>query len=168
VELALISPLFMILLAGIVDFSRMYHDNIELAAAVAAAAQYSLVNAASINSSGAPGLAATLSLIVANSNGGAWAGAAVTVNAGPLSSVTGGSTTSGGTAANADSCWCPTGGSDAWSWGTAAVCGTTCAGGTIAGKFVTISGTRAFVAIFGSYGLIGNTTLHQSAIVQSQ
>ncbi len=168
VELALVAPLMMILLAGTIDFARVYDQEIELSSAVAAAAEYALINAANINSSNATSLAATLSGIVANSNGAAWAGATVTVNDGATSAVTNGATSSSGTAANADSCWCPTGSSAAWSWGTAATCGSACAGGTLAGKFVTITGTRSFTAIFGNYGLIGNTTLHQSTIVQAQ
>jgi hypothetical protein len=47
-------------------------------------------------------------------------------------------------------------------------CGSTCGGGTLAGKFVTIAGTRSFTAILGKYGLIGNKTLHQSTMVQAQ
>jgi Flp pilus assembly protein TadG len=168
VELALLSPLLLILLAGIVDFGRVYREEIELSAAVAAAAQYALLNVASINSSGAAALAATLSGIVANSNGAAWAGVAVTVNDGATSTVAGGVTTGGGTAANANSCWCPTGNATGWSWGVAGTCGTACAGGTLAGKFVSIAGTRSFNALFANYGLIGNITLHQSAMVQTQ
>lgn len=162
VELALISPLLLILLAGIIDFARAYDQEIELSSAVAAAAEYALINAAEINSSNAASLAATLSGIVANSNGTAWAGATVTVNDGATSGV------SGGTPANANSCWCPTGNAAGWTWGTATTCGSACAGGTLAGKFVTITGTRAFTAIFGNYGLISNTTFHQSTIVQAQ
>lgn len=168
VELALISPMLMILFAGIVDFGRVYQQEMELSAAVAAAAQYALINAANINSTNASSLAATMSGIVANGNGAAWAGATVTVNAGPTSSVAGGVTTGSGTAANANSCWCPTGNSTSWGWGVAATCGTSCAGGTLAGKFVTITGTRSFTAVFSNYGLIGNSTLHQSAMVQAQ
>jgi Flp pilus assembly protein TadG len=169
VEMALVAPMMLTLFAGIVDFARAYDQEIELSSAVAAAAQYALINAANINSTNAASLAATLSGIVANSNGAAWAGATVSVNDGATSTVASGSTTSGGTAANANSCWCPTGASAAaWSYGTAATCGSACAGGTLAGKFVTVTGTRAFSAIFGNYGLISNTTLHQSAIVQAQ
>jgi Flp pilus assembly protein TadG len=168
VELALLSPMLMILLAGIIDFSRVYFQEIQLSSAVAAAGQYALLNVASINSTGAASLAATLSGIVANSNGSAWAGATVTVNDGATSAITNGTTSPSGTAANANSCWCPTGSTTAAAWGTAAACGTSCAGGTFAGKFVTISGTRAFTAIFGNYGLISNTTLHQTTIVQAQ
>ena len=168
VELALTSPLLLILLAGIVDFGRVYREEIELSAAVAAAAQYALVNAASINSTNAATLAATLSGIVANSNGAGWAGATVTVNDGATSTLVGGVPGSSGTAANANSCWCPTGTATGWGWGVAATCGTACAGGTLAGKFVTITGTRSFTAVFSNYGLIGNSTLHQSAMVQSQ
>jgi len=168
VELALIAPMLLILFAGIIDFARAYDQEIELSGAVAAAAEYALINAASINSSNATSLAATLSGIVANSNGAAWAGATVTVNDGATSTVSNGTTTSSGTPSNANSCWCPTGSSAAWNWGAAATCGSACVGGTLAGKFVTITGTRSFAAIFGAYGLIGNTTLHQSTIVQAQ
>ena len=168
VELALITPLLLILLAGIVDFSRAYTQEIQLSAAVAAAAQYALINASSVNSTTAATLAATLSGIVANSNGTAWSGATVTVNDGATSTVVNGTTTSGGTPANANSCWCPTGNSKSWGWGAAATCGTSCVGGTLAGKFVTVTGTRLFSAIFGNYGLISNRTLTQSTIVQVQ
>jgi Flp pilus assembly protein TadG len=168
VELALMAPLLLTLLAGITDFARVYDQEIELSSAVASAAEYALINAANVNSTNATSLAGTLSSIVANSNGAAWAGATVTVNDGATSAVTNGATTASGTAANANSCWCPTGSSAAWGWGAAATCGSACAGGTLAGKFVTIAGTRAFTAIFGNYGLIGNTTLHQSTIVQVQ
>jgi Flp pilus assembly protein TadG len=169
VELALVAPMLLILFAGTIDFARAFDQEIALSSAVASAAQYALLNVASINSSSAAGLAATLSGIVANSNGAAWAGATVTVNDGATSTVTNGSTTSSGTAANANSCWCPTVAPAAASpFGTVATCGSACAAGTLAGKFVTITGTRAFSAIFGNYGLISNTTLHQSATVQAQ
>jgi Flp pilus assembly protein TadG len=168
VELALLSPLLLILLAGIVDFGRVYREEIELSAAVAAASQYALLNAANINSGSAATLAATLSGIVANSNGSAWASATVTVNDGATSTVAGGVTTGSGTVANANSCWCPTGNATGWSWGVAATCGAACAGGTLAGKFVTITGTRSFTAVFSNYGMLGNTVLSQSVMVQAQ
>jgi Flp pilus assembly protein TadG len=168
VELALISPILLTLFAGIVDFGRVYRAELQLSSAVAAAAQYALLNAANINSANAASMAATLSGIVANSNGANWAGATVTVNGGSSSVVSGGVTTAGGTAANANGCWCPTGAVANWTWGTAATCGTACAGGTLAGKFVSITGSRAFSAILSSYGLIGDRTLHQSVIVQAQ
>jgi Flp pilus assembly protein TadG len=168
VELALMAPLLMILFAGTIDFARVYDQEIELSSAVSAAAQYALLNVANINSTSVTSLAATLSRIVANSNGVAWASATVTVNDGATSTVSNGTTSSSGTPANANLYWCPTGGSAAWSWGTAAAQGSACTGGTLAGKFVTVAGTRAFTAIFGAYGLIGSTTLHQSTIVQAQ
>jgi Flp pilus assembly protein TadG len=168
VEMALISPMLMILLAGIIDFGRAYREEIALSSAVAAASQYALLNVANINSSNAASLAATLSGIVANTNGAAWAGSTVTVNDGATNAIAGGVARASGTAANADSCWCQTGGSAAWNWGSAVTCGSTCAGGTLAGKFVTVAGTRQFNAIFTAYGLIGNVTLQQSTIVQAQ
>jgi Flp pilus assembly protein TadG len=168
VELALMSPLLLTLMAGIIDFARAYDQEIELSSAVAAASEYALINVSSINSSSAASLASTLSGIVANSNGTGWASASVTVNNGATNAVNNGTSSSSGTAANANSCWCPTGGSGTWTWGTAATCGNACAGGTLAGKFVTISGTRSFTPIFPAYGLIGSITLHQNTIVQAQ
>ena len=170
-ELALISPMLMILLAGIIDFGRAYREEIELSSAVAAAAQYALLNAANINSTSAAALAATLSGIVANANGAAWAGATVTVNDGASSAVAGGSDDRRAarrptrTAAGVRPAY-PGAGSGV----RPLTCGTACAGGrTLAGKFVTIAGTRSFTAIFTrSYGLIGDITLHQSTIVQAQ
>jgi Flp pilus assembly protein TadG len=167
-EFALIAPMLLILLAGIIDFGRVYRDEIALASVVASASQYALINASSINSTNAASLAATLSGIVANSNGAAWANATVTVNDGATSAISNGAATASGTAANANSCWCPTGAVATWSWGSTATCGSACGGGTLAGKFVTISGTRAFSAIFTSYGFLPNNTLHQSTIVQAQ
>ena len=169
VELALIAPMMLTLLAGIIDFARAYDQEIELSSAVAAAGQYALINVANINSSGAAALASTLSGIVANSNGANWAGATVTVNNGATNTLSNGTPTASGTAANANSCYCPTGTSaGTWGFGAAATCGSACAGGTLAGKFVTIAGTRSFTAIFGNYGLISNTTFHQSIVVQAQ
>ena len=57
VEMALISPMLMILLAGIIDFGRAYQEEIELSSAVAAASQYALLNVANINSTSAASLA---------------------------------------------------------------------------------------------------------------
>ena len=117
---------------------------------------------------GAAALAATLSGIVANANGAAWADATVIVNDGATSVVTSGSTTSSGTAANANNCWCPGGTAGGPTWGSAVTCGTSCAGGTLAGKFVSISGTRHFSAIFNGYSWLNNSRLHQSTMVQVQ
>jgi len=78
IVVALIAPMLLTLFAGIIDFARVFDQEIALSSAVASAAQYALLNAASINSGSAASLAATLSGIVANSNGVAWAGATVT------------------------------------------------------------------------------------------
>jgi Flp pilus assembly protein TadG len=166
-EMALVAPMMLLLLAGVVDFGRAYYEEIMLSNGVAAAGQYALLNASSINATGATSLASTLGGIVANANGTNWANATVTVNDGATAVVSNGSTTSSGTAANANSCWCPTGSAGSWSWGTAATCGSSCSGGTLAGKFVAISGTRSFTAIFTALGLIGNITLQQSMMVQA-
>jgi len=160
--------MLLILFAGVIDLGRVFHDEIALSGAVAAAADYAIVNPSTVNAAGAAALAATLSGIVANVNGAAWADATVIVNDGATSVVTGGATTASGTVSNANSCWCPSGNAGGPTWGSAVACGTSCAGGTLAGRFVSVSGTRHFSAIFNGYSWLRNSTLHQSTMVQVQ
>ena len=158
--MALISPMLMILFAGIIDFGRVYHEEIELSAAVAAAAQYALLNAASINSTSAASLAATLSGIVANANGAAWADATVTVNDGATKAVTGGSTTSSGTAANANSCWCPTGTAAARTGARRGTCGSSLRRRHVGRQ---VRHHQRHAAIFGDFHDLRLDEQHQSA-----
>jgi hypothetical protein len=53
-------------------------------------------------------------------------------------------------------------------WGGAATCGSTCAGGSQAGKFVTITGSVTYTPLLSTFGLIKNGTLTQNATVQVQ
>ena len=92
------------------------------------------------------------------------------VNDGPSTTVSGGTPSSGGTASNADLCYCPTGTVGAFTWGSSATCGTACPGTNtgFAGKFVTITASRAYTPIFSTYGIVQNNTISASAAVQVQ
>lgn len=168
VEFAIYGTLFLMIFAGAVDLGLLLFTDFRMDSAVAAAAQYAEVNAASVNSTSGASLASAISGIVANTNGTAWQDSTVVVNNGPSVTVTGGSSASSGTASNADSCYCPTGSPPSWSWGTSKTCGSSCTGGGLAGKFVTITARRSATPLFASFGFVTNGTITRSALVATQ
>jgi hypothetical protein len=130
---------------------------------------YAVVNEASATSANAAALATAIATIVGNANGTGWASGTVVVNNGVTASFSNGVVTSSGTAANANSYYCPSGSSGSWTWGAGQASNTTTcsSGSTTAGKFVTISATRAFTPNITGLGFLAGT-LTQAAAVQVQ
>ncbi|HEX3417856.1 MAG TPA: hypothetical protein VHT21_15840 [Stellaceae bacterium] len=95
----------------------------------------------------------TISTVVNNANGAGWATSTVNVNNG-----------------SSTNCYCPTGTPGNWTWGSAVACGSACAGGGVAGQFVTItaSPSSAVSALFPTYNLTYSGTISRSAIVETQ
>jgi Flp pilus assembly protein TadG len=151
VEFALFVSLFTIIVAGTADFGYLIYVSSQLTAAVSAGSQYAEVNAAMV-SSNPSGLATNISTVVANANGQNWATSTVNVNNG----------------SNTTNCYCPTGSPGNWTWGTAVTCGSACAGGGVAGQFVTITASRTVSPLFPTFGLTYNGTITRSAIVETQ
>jgi Flp pilus assembly protein TadG len=168
VEFALIVPLFGLLLAGVVDLGNLLYVRFRLDSAVSAAANYAVVNASSVSSTGAATLAATAATIVQTSQGANWANATIVINDGPSATILNGTTTTNGTAASADLCYCPSGWGTSTTWGSGVACGTSCAAGGTAGKFVTIIASRNYTPLFTSYGFVKNGLVSASATVQVQ
>jgi Flp pilus assembly protein TadG len=167
-EFGLLAPVFLILFAGIVDIGNALYTRICLEAAIATGANYALASAGNVTSAAGAALASSIATMVTTSNAGPAAGGTVVINNGPTVTVTAGAPSSGGTAANADQCYCPTGSPPNWAWGSAASCGSTCAGGGTAGKFVTITGSYNYTSFFSSYGLVPSGTITAGAMVQTQ
>jgi Flp pilus assembly protein TadG len=153
-EFGLMTPVFLIALAGVVDIGTAFVSQSMLDSVVSSAANYALVNATKVNSTDGTALARNVATIIANSNSSAWADAVVSVNNGPTATATSGTVTTSGAAAGADSCYCPTGSPTNWSWGSAVACGTACTGAGLAGKFVRITATYTFTPLFSGYGII--------------
>ena len=167
-EFALIAPTLCLLLAGVADFGGALYTKFKLDAAVAAGANYAQVNAANVNSTSGASLATNIAAIVENAEGSNSANNVIVVNNGPSVTDSSGSSSSSGTPTSANSCYCPTGTTTSLTWGGAATCGSTCAGGGVAGKFVTVTATATYTPIFTSYGLIQNDTITASATVETQ
>jgi Flp pilus assembly protein TadG len=152
VEFALLASLFMIIVAGTADFGYWIYAASELTAAVSAGSQYAANNGAMV-AKDPSGLATAISTVVNSANGAGWAISTVNVNNG-----------------SSTNCYCPTGTPGNWTWGSAVACGSACAGGGVAGQFVTItaSPSSAVSALFPTYNLTYSGTISRSAIVETQ
>jgi Flp pilus assembly protein TadG len=165
VEFAMVTPVFIVLLAGAVDLSGLVIAHFHLEAAVAAASNYALLNNAQVSSSGGASLASNVASVVTSVVS---TNATVVVNDGPTATVSGGTTTTSGTAANADLCYCPTGTPTNLTWGNSVTCGSACAAGGTAGKFVLVTASYTYSAMFTNYNFINGGVVTSGAMVQTQ
>lgn len=150
VEFALLASLFMIIVAGTADFGYWIYAASELTAAVSAGSQYAANNGAMV-ATDPSGLATAISSVVNNANGAGWATSTVNVNNG-----------------SSTICYCPSGTPGNWTWGSAVACA--CAGGGVAGQFVTITASPSSTvsAAFPTFYLTYSGTMSRSAIVEAQ
>ncbi len=167
VEFAVLAPVFALVFAGMADLGGVLYTQFRLNAAVSAGANYALINASSVNSTSGASLANTIAAVVENNAGANWANDTIVVNNGPTVTITSGSSASSGTASSADSCYCPTL-SSTIAWGAAATCGSACAGGGLAGKFVTITSSRTYTPLFSNYGIVSNGQITVTTSVETQ
>ncbi len=167
-EFALLTPLFLIILAGVVDLGGVVSTRFRLDTAVAAASNYVLVNSTQVTSTAGATLASNLALIVTTSETSTAANATVVVNNGPTVTSSGGTNTPSGTAGNADLCYCPTGSPTSLTWGTSVTCGSACTGGGLAGKFVLVTATYTYSPVFANYDFVNNGVVNSGALVQTQ
>ena len=167
VEFAILAPVFALIFGVTMDLGGVLFVNFALNNALSSATNYTLLNAANVNSTSGASLANSAGSIIANSRSTGWANAVVVVNNGPTATVTNGAAAASGTASNADSCYCPTVSGATVTWGAAVTCSSACAGGGLAGKFVTFTATRAYQPIFSSYGIVKQGTLTATAIAQT-
>jgi Flp pilus assembly protein TadG len=168
-EFAFLSMVFLTILAGTVDVGLLIYTEEKVDAAVVAGAQYAVVNAANVSSANGATLATTIASVVANVNGSNWAASGVCVNNGPTATANSGTApTCSGTASNADDFYCPTGTPGSWSWGSSVAQGSSCSGGGMGGKFVTITASVNFTSLFPSFGLVQNGAISRSVLVETE
>ena len=169
VEFALVSPVLLVILAGTVDIGGSLKAKFELSSAISAGSNYALLNGDKVNSTGGGALAGNIATVVTSglsSNGGS---IQVVINNGATRAynATTSTATQSGTAANADLCYCP-GSSGAVAWSTPVACGSICSAGGIAGKFVTITASKPYTPLFGSFGIVSNGNITIQAVVKPQ
>lgn len=166
VEFALLAPIFGLLIAATVDLGGMLSTRFVLDSVVSAGANYALVNAAKVTPTNAAGVASAIGAIAASSSNAA--SGTVVVNNGPTATVANGAVTSSGSASNAGLCYCPTISSSTINWGSSASCGSTCASGGLAGKFVLVKMQQTYTPLLINYGMTQSGAITVQTVVQVQ
>ncbi len=145
VEFALVAPVLMIVLAGVVDIGSAAYVRHSLDSRVTTAAEYALIQPELQNTGEADDLAEKLVGLV---QGGVTDTVEVDVNNGSTD------------------CYCPTLSDGKIEWGPAKTCGDPCASGAVAGQFVQISATARHVSIFPGYVFSDGNTVSASAVLR--
>jgi Flp pilus assembly protein TadG len=164
-EFALLAPLFIIIFAGVSDIGNALYTWCKLEEALAAGANYAMIEYGSLADTA---LASNIATLTSTSNSGTEANTTVNVNDGATYTVTSGSGSASGSASS--SCYCPSGTpTNNWNWGNAVNCGTPCSGSNYtAGKFVTITVSYNFTPFFPNFGFVSNGAITAGAAVQTQ
>ncbi|WP_296762320.1 TadE family protein [Sediminimonas sp.] len=165
VEFALVAPVLLFIFAGVIDIGSAAYARLSLDARLTAAAEYALFQPAPANQEAADALAENLvgllrdgasdtaEVIVNNAASAQWDGATVTTASRP---------------GDAGMCYCPTLAQGGLAWGAPVECGTTCATGESAGKFVEISATARLVTLFRGYAFIDGETVESRTVLRVQ
>jgi Flp pilus assembly protein TadG len=165
IEFAMVVPVVMLILAGIVDIGRLLNTKFNLDTSMATAVNYTLVNAEMVNPSDGATLLGRLANILIDGGG---MPVRVSINDGLALDVTSNASNTSGSAASADLCYCPTQAGASISWGPSKACGAACADGSVAGKFVVMSASAPFAPLFTGFGIIEDDAITVRAVVKPQ
>lgn len=165
VEFALVAPLLIFILAGVMDIGSATYVKLSLDSRLTSAAEYALLQPAPGDQEAAGDLAEKLSALL---QGGAIDTAEVVVNNGARATWDGTSATTAFLAGDAASCYCPSLDQDGVGWGQAMACGTECTSGDTAGQFVQISASARHVAVFPGYDFIEDGIVSARTVLRLQ
>lgn len=161
VEFALVAPVLMIVLAGVIDVGSAAYARLSLQSRVTTASEYALMRADQDN---AGDMAETLIGLL---QGRASETAKVVVNNAASATWDGSSVTTQSLSSDAMACYCPTRSNGQIEWGSSVACDTSCsASGDSAGRFVQISATADHVSIFPGYAFIDGDVVGASAVLR--
>jgi Flp pilus assembly protein TadG len=167
IEFALVVPVLLLIIAGIVDIGGALKAKFDLNASVSAASNFVLHNADNVTAAKGDDLATKIAVIAGGGLSNGRGVVSVSVNGGPGVSVIDGASQTQTGGSNADLCFCPSRNGNTVSFGAAVVCGTQCVpGGGTAGKFVVISASKPHNPLFGGFGVIEAGNVNVMAVVQ--
>lgn len=166
IEFALVVPVLLLIIAGIVDIGGALKAKFDLNASVSAASNFVLLNADNVTAAKGGDLATKVAVIAGGGLSSGQGIVSVSVNGGPGVAVTNGASQAQTGASNADLCFCPSRSASTVSFGAAVACGTQCPSGGTAGKFVVISASKPHNPIFGGFGVIEAGNVNVMAVVQ--
>jgi Flp pilus assembly protein TadG len=168
VEFALVSPILILILAGMVDIGASLKGKFDLSSAISAGSNYALLNGDKVNSTGGDALARNIIAVASSGLNSAGGSVQVVINNGASVVLDAGKSTitETGTLSNSDLCYCPTSSGHTVTWGASVTCGTVCPNSGISGKFVTISASKPFSPLFGGFGIVTSGNISVRAVVQ--
>ena len=167
VEFALVAPVFLLMTAGLIDLGSMLFTRFQLNSALSAGANYALINGADLSATTAGSLAANTAAVLAGTTSSGTS-VSVKINNGYTATMTGGTLSTSGATSEADKCYCPTKSGSVVAWGSAATCGSACANGSLAGKFVTFTASRPHTPMFSGYGFAEAGNIRVVSMAQTQ
>lgn len=167
VEFAMLSPVFILILAAMVDFGLVLHKRLQLNSAVSSATNYALLQAGELDSTNAADLANKTAAVLMGSGFGNW-NTTVLVNDAVKLTVKDGTATSTSGNGSANLCYCPERVGAVVTWGPAVACGDICPSGGIAGKFIHITLASPHEPIFGGFGFVDNGAVAVETMLQAQ
>ena len=165
VEFALVAPILLFALAGVIDIGSAVYARLSLDAQVTAAADYALLQPGPEDQQNAENLATSLVQML---QGDASGTAEVIVNNVARAERTGSAVTTSSLPGDAGMCYCPSLSDGNMAWGASVGCGTSCATGDIAGQFLHISASTRHVTIFPGYAFIDGGMVNARAVVRMQ
>lgn len=168
VEFAMISPIFIVLMTGMTDLGGAFRAKMRIDTALSAGANVALLGADKLTAANAGALMAKAGIVVSQGIDDAGATVSVGVNGGTPATVAGGKVTAAGDPANADKCFCPTRSGSTITWGAAATCGSACASGEPAGKFISLAASVPYSPFFPQVGIMDLDAVTGTSIVRVQ
>jgi len=168
VEFAIIAPLYILLMAGMVNLGTAIYVKMTVDSAITSASTYALSKGDSITAAGAATIADQIASMLATELGFAEATISVAVNKGATLSISGGVKKTSGNATDADLCYCPSRSGGQIEWGSPATCASPCPDGGFAGKFVAVTASRPFSPIFPVNYLVTTNSFEGAALAQAQ
>lgn len=163
VEFALVAPVLMFVLAGVIDIGSATHAKLSLDARVTTAAEYAVFQTVPSEQDSANDLAGKLAGFLQGEASGT---ADVIINNAARAQWTGTALTTSSLPGDVTACYCPSLVQGDLAWGPAAECGTLCADGDTAGQFVQISATTQHVTFFPGYAFIDGDTVEARSVVR--
>lgn len=161
IEFAFMAPIFLLIVAGIVDIGGALVARSDISAAVSAGSNFLLVNAPRVPS--APEEVARQAAVITGNSLPAGGITRITINGGLTVEYSGGKFAINGDRASASQCFCPQKSAGAMTLGSPLECGKPCEAGGYAGRYVQISAAHDYSPLFGGFGMMpsnGVTSIH--------
>ncbi len=165
VEFAIALPVLLLIMAAFADFGSILFQRLRLDEAVSAAANHAILHSARIDASGPQGFAAELGNVLAAASVRPPASFRVNLNDHVEFREDDGIASVMSLAGLLESCYCPIRNASGFSFGPTHPCGSSCADGSRASRYIVLEASKAYSPIFTSYGLAEGDLIRTRAIV---